>query len=100
MASRQATAPRYLTGQLAKIWQQMYDEAVAAGVNPETTAVIVVDENKKAAVEALVAMGGASSVETPEGLSVQLVFDQPGGNVASPGLSPSVAAAARPTSFA
>lgn len=94
--------------QLQNIWGWLYDQAVAQGVNPEDQnagTFTVRDLTKKNDIQTLAAVGAATMAVTPNGVEVQLLFDQPGagGNVDPGGniiADPNVEAAAHPTTFA
>ncbi|OGM28091.1 hypothetical protein A2692_00020 [Candidatus Woesebacteria bacterium RIFCSPHIGHO2_01_FULL_39_95] len=61
--------------ELAPVWDELYAEALAAGVDAESAPVVVKDESRRGALEALAAVGGATVTDSPEGMSVQLAFE-------------------------
>ena len=66
--------PDHIEGtELARTWDELYAEASATG-NPEAP-VVVKDESRRQALEALAAVGGATVTDSPEGMSVQLAFE-------------------------
>lgn len=90
--------PDHITGDLAATWQSLYDEAQAAGIDPEAQPLVVKDESRYGALEALAAVGGAEVTDSEGGKAVRLAFgaeveDEEHG-------APEVTAAAKPHRFA
>lgn len=59
--------PGHIGGELATTWQALYDEAKAAGIDAETQPLVVNDESRFGALEALAAVGGATVTDAEGG---------------------------------
>ena len=77
--------------------KELYAQAQQEGFDPEAQPVVVKDESRRSALEALAAVGGATVADTPEGISVQLAFEEEEGEHED---ESHVTAAAKPHTFA
>lgn len=69
--------PGHITGDLANTWQELYDQAAREGIDAEAQPVVVKDESKLAALEALAAVGGAEVTDVEGGgKAVRLSFGE------------------------
>ena len=69
--------PDHISGDLAQTWQELYNQATAAGLDPETNPIVVKDESQLAALEALAAVGGAEVTDAEGGgKAVRLSFGE------------------------
>lgn len=93
--------PSHLPRAQREAWETLAQEAEAAGMDPSQDIIVVPDESRKPALEALAAVGGATLGESPTGgVVVRLHSQQPSDSGQDVYTQASHRAAAKPQTFA